>query len=305
LTALVLFEVPPAPTNTRLSSNIQRCVASDDKPLPVSTSVQPTLPPAQLACFCEVLSLMNEWQLPYVVSGAFALQEHTGIFRDTKDLDLFCTAETASKALAKLATKGYEIEVTDPLWLAKARKGDFFVDFITGMSNGIVKVDPSWIERAHPEKVLGVPSRVLAPEELIASKVFVDFRERFDGADIVHVIFRTKGKLDWNRLFSLLDGHTELLFWHLVLFHYVYPAHSRYVPHEIWDELIENFTRELSEPDPKARFRGSLLDERMFAIDVANWGLADLLKEERAAKRERIVAPQAAQQTSDPDSEAA
>jgi hypothetical protein len=285
-----------------VSSNIQRCVANDDKPLPVSTSEQPTLPPEQLACFCEVLSLMNKWELPYVVSGAFALQEHTGIFRDTKDLDLFCTAATATQALAKLAGEGYEIEVTDPLWLAKARKADFFVDFITGMSNGVVKVDPSWIERSYPEKVLGVPSRVLAPEELIASKVFVDFRERFDGADIVHVIFATKGTLDWQRLFHLLEGHTELLFWHLVLFHYVYPAHSRYVPHEIWDELIENFTRELSEPDAKARFRGSLLDERMFAIDVKNWGLADLLKEERDAKRERIALPKNA---SDPDSEAA
>jgi len=263
-----------------------------DKPLPVSTSVQPTLPPEQKACFCHVLELMNQQGFPYVVSGAFALQEHTGIFRDTKDLDLFCTAETASRALAFLKTQGFEIEITDAIWLGKAWRGEFFVDFITGMSNGVVRVDQSWIERAYPEKVLGVPSRVLAPEELIASKVFVDFRERFDGADIVHVIFATKGKLDWQRLLKLLDGHTELLFWHLVFFHYIYPAHAHYVPHEIWDELIENFTRDLSEPDKRARFRGSLLDERMFAIDVKEWGLPDLLKEARAARRERIHAPE-------------
>lgn len=263
-----------------------------DKPLPVSTSVQPTLPPQQKACFCEVLTLMNEQGFPYVVSGAFALQEHTGIFRDTKDLDLFCTAETATRALAFLKRRGFEVEVTDPIWLGKAWKGEFFVDFITGMSNGVIRVDDSWIERALPEKVLGVPARVLAAEELIASKVFVNFRERFDGADIVHVIYGTRGQLDWQRLLSLLGGHTELLLWHLILFHYAYPAHSHYVPPSVWDELIENFTRELSEPDRKARFRGSLLDERMFAIDVQEWGLANLLAEARAARRDRIRAPE-------------
>jgi hypothetical protein len=267
-------------------------VANDDKPLPVSTSVQPTLPPEQLGCFRHVLTAMNEQGFPYVVSGAFALQEHTGIFRDTKDLDLFVTPATATRALAFLKDQGFQVEVTDPIWLAKARKGDFFVDFITGMSNGVIRVDDSWIVRAYPEKVLGVPSRVLAPEELIASKIFVDFRERFDGADIVHIIYATKGKLDWQRLLQLVDGHAELMFWHLVLFHYVYPAYSQYVPHAIWDELIENFTRDLSEPDKQARFRGSLLDERMFAIDVKEWGLHDLLQEARAAKRERIRAPE-------------
>jgi hypothetical protein len=267
-------------------------MANGDKPLPVSTSVQPTLPPEQLAFFRQVLGMMNEQGLPHVVSGAFALQVHTGIFRDTKDLDIFCTAATASKALAYLKSMGFEIEVTDPVWLAKAWQGEFFVDFITGMSNGIITVDDSWIERACPEKVLGVPARVLAPEELIASKVFVDFRERFDGADVVHVMFGTKGKLDWQRLLQLMDGHTELLFWHLVLFHYVYPAYPHYVPPAVWNELIEDFTRALSEPDKKAPFRGSLLDERMFAIDVKEWGLANLLQEARAAKRERIQAPE-------------
>src|SRR4051812_15682339 len=293
--------------NTPWRGHIQCLVANDDKPLPVSSSVQPTLPPEQLGFFREVLEMMNEQGFPYVVSGAFALQEHTGIFRDTKDLDLFVTAATATKALAYMKRVGFQIEVTDPVWLAKAWRGEFFVDFITGMSNGIIAVNDSWIERAHPEKVLGVPARVLAPEELIASKVFVDFRERFDGADIVHVIYGTKGKLDWQRLLTNMQGHTELLYWHLVLFHYVYPACSHYVPPAIWDELIENFTRELSEPDKKAAFRGSLLDERMFAIDVKEWGLADLLQESRAAKRDRIVAPaeQAPAGVGDPSTEAA
>lgn len=263
-----------------------------EKSLPVSTSVKPVLPKEQKELFREVLRRMNEQGFPYLVSGAFALQEHTGIFRDTKDLDLFVTPETATRALAYLHQIGFEIEVTDPIWLAKARRDEFFVDFITGMSNGVIRVDQSWYERATPAKVLGLPSRVLAPEELIVSKIFVNFRERFDGADIVHVIYATQGKLDWRRILALVGEHWELLYWHLVFFHYVYPGSAGVVPRAIWDELTEKFTRALAEGDPKGRFRGSLLDERMFAIDVNEWGLPNLLQESRAAKHELIRMPE-------------
>ena len=34
------------------------------------------------------LETVNRAQVPYVVAGAFAIYEHTGIYRQTKDLDL-------------------------------------------------------------------------------------------------------------------------------------------------------------------------------------------------------------------------
>jgi hypothetical protein len=34
-------------------------------------------------------------------------------------------------------------------------------------------------------------------------------------------------------------------------------------------------------PNPKAAFRGSLIDDCMFAIDVKEWGMEDLLAESR------------------------
>jgi len=91
-----------------------------------------------------------------------------------------------------------------------------------------------------------------APEELIASKIFVTRRERFDGADICHVIYGTKGKFDWQRLMSLIGDHWEMLFWSLVLYHYVYPANSDYVPAEIWIELAQRFSIELAHPNKGA-----------------------------------------------------
>ena len=266
-------------------------MSSLDKPLPVSSSTPIELPELQRRLFREVLQLLNERQVPYVVSGAFALQQHTGIWRDTKDLDLFIPPEHAGTALRYLAEDKFETEVPDDVWLAKAHRDDFFVDLITGMSNAVITVDMSWIERGSPAEVFGVPSRVLAAEELIASKLFVTRRERFDGADICHVIYATRGRLDWQRILQLVGEHWEILLWALMLYHYVYPGHSDYVPRELWNDLLERFRRQIANPDPKAPFRGSLIDPMMFAIDVEDWGLPNLQAEQRRRRHPRI--PQA------------
>jgi hypothetical protein len=233
---------------------------------------------------------MNRAHIPYVVSGAFALQQHTGIWRNTKDLDLFLPADVVPQALEHLKEQGFETEIRDPVWLAKAHRDGFFVDLITGMSNAIITVDQSWIERGSPAEVLGVPTRVLAAEELIASKLFVNFRERFDGADVVHIIFGSRGKLDWQRLLQLVGEHWEILLWELVLFHYVYPAKAHYVPREVWNDLLSRLRKELERPNGSAPFRGSLLDEKMFAIDVHEWGMQDLLQVQRDRREPKITA---------------
>jgi hypothetical protein len=264
-------------------------VSNDDKPLPISTSVPPDFPPEQRALFCEVLQHLNRAGLPYVVAGAFALQKHTGIWRNTKDLDLFLPPQAVPEALRQLQAEGFETEIRDPIWLAKAHRDGYFVDLITGMSNAIITVDQSWIERASDTVVLGVPTRVLAAEELIASKLFVNFRERFDGADVVHIVHGTKGKLDWDRLLQLVGDHWELLLWELMLFHYVYPAQADYVPRQLWADLLGRFQQELRSPTKGLPFRGSLLDDRMFAIDVQEWGMDNLLQEQREQREPKMV----------------
>jgi predicted nucleotidyltransferase len=255
-----------------------------ERALPVSSSAPPEFAPEQRAMFVEVLSLFSAHRIPFAVSGAFALHQHTGIGRDTKDLDLFLAHADIPQALAALSADGFETEVCDPVWLCKARRGEFFVDLITGMSNAVITVERDWIERATNAEILGIPVKVLAAEELIASKVFVTRRERFDGADIVHVIFGTKGKLDWERILSLIGVHWMVLLWALVLYQYVYPAYSQFVPRTVWDDLLSRLRNELDHPDPNAPFRGSLIDENMFSIDVKEWGMANLNQQLRTVR---------------------
>jgi Nucleotidyl transferase of unknown function (DUF2204) len=260
----------------------------EENELPISSSKPPEFAPEQEQLFREVLTLLNESGVPYVISGAFALREHTGICRDTKDLDVFLPPENVRAAMVFLQQHGYDCEVADPVWLAKAHRGDFFVDLITGMSTGTITVDQSWIDRATPAEVFGIPVKVLGPEELIASKLFVTRRERFDGADIAHVIYGTKGQLDWGWLMSLIGEHWKLLLWHLVLYQYTYPAQTNYVPRAVWDDLLGRFRQEIDDPNPKAPFHGSLIDPRMFAIDVDEWGMADLHQAYREKREPKL-----------------
>ena len=188
----------------------------EDKPVPVTSSVPPDFPEDQKALFREVLTVMKEHRVPHAVSGAFALQQHTGIWRDTKDLDVFLTQEDVQPALRLLGERNYVCEVRDPVWLAKAHRDEFYVDLITGMSNGVITVDASWIERAQPAIIAEVATRVLASEELLCSKLFVTRRERFDGADIAHILYGTRGKLDWERILAIVDENWEILLWALI-----------------------------------------------------------------------------------------
>jgi len=240
-------------------------------------AAQILIPPEQRALFCEVLDSFENEHRYYAVAGAFALQRHTGIFRSTKDLDIFLTPEAATSALANLKNEGFHCEICDPVWLAKVHRDGYFVDLITGMSNGVITVDQSWIERALPATVFGVATRVLAAEELLASKLFVTRRERFDGADIAHVIFATRGKLDWNRVLELAGDHWELVLWNLILFRYVYPGQKDYVSESLWRELLGRLSEQERAPAKSAIFRGSLVDDNMFAIDVEEWGLENIL----------------------------
>jgi predicted nucleotidyltransferase len=279
--------------NRRYSFHIQGLMPEppQEQAVPETSSGPIRIPEDQQSLFREILELLDNEGVAFAVAGAFALREHTGICRDTKDLDLFLTPANVALALQHLREKGFECEVCDPVWLFKAHRNGFFVDLITGMSNAAIVVEDSWIERARPASVEGVQTRVLAAEELVASKLFIARRERFDGADIAHIIYGTRGKIDWQRVFRLAGEHWEMILWALVLFRYSYPAQTQYVPKEVWCDLMSRFEKVVSHPDPAAKFRGSLVDDKQFAIDVNEWGLENVLLEYRDRRLKSIPLP--------------
>src|SRR5437588_2963475 len=161
----------------------------------VTSASAVSLPDDAVTLYRDVLLAMNDHGIPYAVAGAFALQKYTGIWRVTKDLDVFVKAADVATALDNLCQQGFRCETLDPVWLAKAHRGEYFVDLISGMSNAVIVVDDSWMMRTQPAIIAGMESRIISPEDLIGSKLFVIRRERFDGADIAHIIHGTKGRI--------------------------------------------------------------------------------------------------------------
>ena len=70
----------------------------------------------------------------------------------------------------------------------------------TGASNGVARVDDLWFTHAVDAQLFDVPVQLCPAEEMMWSKGFVQERERFDGADVMHLIRELGSSLDWDRL---------------------------------------------------------------------------------------------------------
>lgn len=245
----------------------------------ISFAAQPRsynhLDPEEARLFAAWLEILNRARARYAIGGAFAVHAYTGAWRDTKDLDIFIVPADLQGVLRRM-NESYETEIFDPCWLAKVKAGGCFMDLLFGMANNRWAIDESWLAAAQPLQVLGVSTRVIGAEELIASKAYVARHERFDGADIAHLIHGARGALDWDRILERMGNDEELLLWHLVLFHYVYPGRSEYVPRAFRDKLIERSLQRWASNENPRLFRGSLLDPDTFAADVEEWGYTDL-----------------------------
>jgi hypothetical protein len=229
----------------------------------------------------RALELLQDAGMNPMVGGAYALRTHAGLWRDTKDLDLFIRKERVHEALSLLARHGYRTELTDPLWLAKAFDGRWFVDLIFSSGNGIAVVDAEWERRATHADVLGLPALIVPAEEMIWQKGFIQERERFDGADIHHLI-RSKGaSLDWNHLLDRFGDHWPVLLGHLVTFRYAFPSDKHQIPSWVMKELIGKLARqEDGQPSGERICRGSLLSRQQYLYELENEGYEDARERE-------------------------
>jgi hypothetical protein len=237
------------------------------------------IPEAEREFYKVALGALNEAGVPYVVAGAYAIYEHTGIYRKTKDLDIFCEPAAVVQAMEVLKRAGFRARLEQSHWLAKALHGEMFIDVIYGMGNGLALIDPDWYRHSTPAILAATPVRVAPAEELIWHRLFINERHRHDMADIVHLILKLGHQMDWERLVEKTGRNWPLLLSQLQLFRYVYPGHAQQVPDEILLRLLEKATRAAREPEPRADAdltRGTLISRFSFAIDVNEWGFRDV-----------------------------
>jgi Nucleotidyl transferase of unknown function (DUF2204) len=194
------------------------------------------------------MQLLRENNIDFLVGGAYALGHYTGIDRDTKDFDLFLRPADVSWALAIWNKAGYTAEYTFTHWLAKVKCGRVYVDIIFRSGNGLGVVDDVWFQPAHDATIFNMPVRVVPPEELIWQKAYIMERERFDGADVAHMLKACGERLDWNRLVQRFGSDWRVLWSHLILFGFIFPSKRHLIPLELVREFAARVVQEQSEP---------------------------------------------------------
>jgi len=226
--------------------------------------------------YVAALRALQTAQVPFLVGGAYALSRYTGIFRDTKDMDVFVHPGDMKPALDALAAAGYQTELTFPHWLGKAFAGEYMIDVIFSSGNGFAQVDDAWFEHAVEDTVLGVPARLCPAEEMIWSKAFIMERERYDGADIVHLLRARAECLDWRRLLQRFGPHWRVLLSHLVLFGFIYPSERARIPGLVMAELVRRLADEQRTVQPTDPICcGTLLSRAQYLVDVETLGYRD------------------------------
>jgi len=221
----------------------------------------------------SVLWHLREAGIPYLVGGTYALEHHAGLTRDTKDLDLFVRRADWSRIEDTLAPQGLHCELVFSHWLGKARDNGHFVDMIFAGGNGLVEVDDDWLAHGVPSVILEVPVHLAGAEEMIWSKAFVMERERYDGADVAHILRKSGETLNWVRLIRRFGAHAPVLLSHLILFQFIYPGHRHSVPEWVMDELWQRL--KAGDDAPVRLCRGTLMSREQYLIDITHWGDLD------------------------------
>lgn len=239
----------------------------------------------EIGARARAIEILQNEDVPFVVGGAYAYAQYTGVYRDTKDLDLFPRKRDAPRALDILAKDGWRTERTDEVWLYKAFKGEYFVDFIFSSGNGVAVVDDEWFTNATWGTVFGHECMIAPAEEVIWSKSFVNERERYDGADVNHLIRALGPKLDWNRLLRRFDRYWEVLFSHVMMFRFAYPSDRTAIPDWVMAHFLERTLETMHEGDMDGKLcRGPLISRVNYRLDVDHWGYADGRKWDEAER---------------------
>jgi predicted nucleotidyltransferase len=219
--------------------------------------------------------------VPFLIGGAYVVEVYAGVSRQTKDFDLYLRPQHVDLGLDALKRAGYKTEKTFPHWLAKAGRGRDCIDLIFRAGNGLCEVDDSWFERAHSSEFLGLEVKLCAPEEMIWMKAYIMERERFDGADIAHVLQSYAEKLDWPHLVRRFGPDWRVLLSHLVLFGYIYPSERGKIPFAVMNDLIGRLRNEGSASGPERLCRGTLLSRKQYLLDIQERGFRDARLEQR------------------------
>ncbi len=224
--------------------------------------------PAEAAEVYEcVLGRMRREHIPFALGGGLALGVYTCDVRDPKDLDLYILPEDRETAVSILCRCGledyYPVKQYVRDWIYRGHQNGIIVDAIWAMANKRAEVDMRWLDAGPTIEMFGQEVRVIPPEELIWSKLYVLQKDRCDWPDIINLIQVCGPSLDWDHLLARVGADRPLVKGILSVFSWVSPARAASIPRRVWASFG------LPSPataDAEASRREDLLDTRPWLL---------------------------------------
>jgi hypothetical protein len=209
-----------------------------------------------------VLDKVCDAGLPFALGGGLAVGVYTGRLRRSKDLDIYILPEDRDKLAVMMAECGledyYDQVPYDRQWIHRGHNDGVIVDAIWAMANKRAQVDQGWLTRGPLVHMFGQDFRVIPPEELIWSKLYVLQRDRCDWPDILNLIYATGPTLDWDHLLKRVGEDRPLVKGVLSVFAWVCPDRASLIPRAVWRAMGLPVPK-LDEGNPS---REDLLDSR-------------------------------------------
>jgi hypothetical protein len=246
-----------------------------------STRRLPTFAPAQIsdvfsdddwATYRRALAAVRQTDVPFALGGGLAVAFYTGHWRASRDLDLYVLPQDAPVVSSALLDAGlvdyFDARPYDRSWIFRAAGGEAIVDVIWALANGAGWVERRWLTGGARTRLEDEALPLLAPEEILWSKIHVLQRDRCDWPDLLNLLYTTGPQLDWSRLLHLLAGEERLLASLLLLFTWLAPARAHKFPGWLWPRLglaSPVAPAALERDDDRVR----LLDTRPWFTDVA------------------------------------
>lgn len=232
------------------------------------------IPRERWRVFRDAMVAAQAHGIPFAIGGGLAVSLYTGLWRSPHDLDLLVVPRDRERLMAAMLGAGledhYDTEAYDRSWIYRGCRDGAVVDAIWALANGVGDVDDHWVADGPDAQLDDVTIRLVPPEALIWSKLYVVQNTRCDWPDIINLLFATGLTLDWDGLIARCaeTGDEAVLASVLLLFGWIAPGCAHALPEHVWHRL------RLPRPAP----RGPLLSrDRIDRLDTRPWFSAELL----------------------------
>ncbi|MGN6367472.1 MAG: hypothetical protein ACTHN5_04345 [Phycisphaerae bacterium] len=200
------------------------------------------IPAEQWSVYERTVQLSQERGIAFAVGGGIAFSHYASRWRNTKDLDIYVMPDDRYAMIQVVRDAGlvdyFDVHDYDRGWIFRSHDTHgIIVDIIWQMANYRAQVDRGWLARGDVVNVHGTTLRLLPPEELIWSKLYVVQRDRCDWGDLLNILNCRGDRLDWAHLLMRVGEDRRVLAALLELFAWTCPDKAKAFPTSLWKTL--------------------------------------------------------------------